>query len=118
MPAASSRARVLGTVLVAATLIAAIPIYSDAVAGAGLERSLASAPVEETSVEVSARVDQDAYAAADARVGEALERSLGSTTADVYRGGRSSSLSLLGKPEGTLTAFSFLEGIERHAELL
>ncbi|MGH3007585.1 MAG: hypothetical protein ACRDOS_17060, partial [Gaiellaceae bacterium] len=42
------------TVLVAAALIAAIPIYSDAVAGAGLERSLASAPVEETSVEVSA----------------------------------------------------------------
>jgi FtsX-like permease family len=106
------------TVLVAATLIAAIPIYSDAVAGAGLERSLASAPVEETSVEVSTRVDQQAYAAADARVGEALERSLGPTTADVYRGGRSSSFSLLGRPEDTLTVFSFLEGVERHTELV
>ncbi|MGH3031198.1 MAG: FtsX-like permease family protein, partial [Gaiellaceae bacterium] len=106
------------TVLVAATLIAAIPIYSDAVAGAGLERSLASAPVEETSVEVSARVDQDAYAAADARVGEALGSALGPTTADVYRGGRSSSFTLLDRPEDTLTVFSFLEGIERHTELV
>lgn len=106
------------TVLVAAALIAAIPIYSDAVAGAGLERSLASAPVEETSVEVSARVEQEAYAAADARVGKALEGAFGSTTADVYRSGRSASFSLLGRPEDTLTVFSFLEGVERHTELV
>ena len=106
------------TVLVAAALIAAIPVYSDAVAGAGLERSLASAPVEQTSVEISARVEQDAYAAADARVEETLEGALGPTEADVYRGGRSSSFSLLGRPEDTLTVFSFLEGVERHTELV
>lgn len=106
------------TVLVAAALIAAIPIYSDAVAAAGLERSLAGSPVEETSVEVSTRVDRDGYAAAETLVGRALERTFAPTGADVHRSGRSPSFSLLGRPEDSLTAFSFLDGIERHAELV
>jgi hypothetical protein len=106
------------TILVAATLIAAIPIYSDAVAGAGLERSLASAPVEDTSVEVSTHVEGDGYAAADARVRRALDETLEPSGAGFYPGGRSASFSLLGRGEGSLAVFGFLEGIERHAELV
>jgi hypothetical protein len=106
------------TVLVAATLIAAIPIYSDAVAGAGLERSLSSAPVEETSVEVSAHVAAEEYAAVDARVAGALEQTFAASGADVHRGGRSSSFSLRGRGASALTVFGFLDGIERHAELV
>ncbi|HEX2045306.1 MAG TPA: ABC transporter permease [Gaiellaceae bacterium] len=106
------------TVLVAATLVAAIPIYSDAVAEAGLERALASAPVEETTVEISAHVPAEDYAAADARVTGALGRTFAASGADLHRGGRSSSFTLLGRGAGALTVFGFLEGIERHADLV
>jgi hypothetical protein len=43
------------TVLLAATLLAAGPIYSESVALSGLRRALADAPVQHRGLEVSAR---------------------------------------------------------------
>jgi hypothetical protein len=106
------------TVLVAATLIAAIPIYSEAVALSGLERSLESAPVTETSVEVSGFVAEDDYASVDRRVTSAVRRAVEPTGADVFRGGRSESFALPAYPDGSLAVFGFLDGIERQAQLL
>jgi hypothetical protein len=105
------------TVLVAATLIAAIPIYSDAVALSGLARSLDAAPVTESSIEVSEFVDREGYAAADRAVTREVGRALETTGADVYRGGRSESFALPASGEGALAVFAFAEGIERHATL-
>ncbi len=106
------------TVLVAATLIAAIPIYSDAVALSGLERSLDAAPVADRSVEVAAHLDRERYAAADKAVTRAVEGSFEATGAEVYRGGRSESFALRSAGEGALAVFGLAEDIEGHARLL
>jgi hypothetical protein len=44
------------TVLLAAALLAAGPIYSEAVALSGLERTLADAPARDSGLEVSGRI--------------------------------------------------------------
>jgi FtsX-like permease family len=105
------------TVLVAATLIAAIPIYSEAVARSGLERSLEQAPVTATSLEVSGYVDAADYAAADRDVTRAVERALEPTGGEIFRSGRSDSFALPSFPEGSLALVGFFEGIEEHARL-
>ena len=49
------------TILLATTLLAAGPIYADAVTLSSAQRTLADAELEEANVEISLRIQLDAY---------------------------------------------------------
>ncbi|MGZ8563463.1 MAG: FtsX-like permease family protein, partial [Candidatus Limnocylindria bacterium] len=108
-------------VLLAATLLAAGPIYSNAVSLAGLHRVLHDAPIADANVEVTARVDPaEAPASLDQIIAQLHALARG-TTVDVVASGRTDSYTLPGQdPEHVhdLVIFGFLEGIEEHATLL
>ena len=63
------------TCVLATTLLAAGPIYANAVSVAGLHRVLADAPVEQANVQASLRVIPAEVAAADVAVTGAIEAS-------------------------------------------
>jgi hypothetical protein len=108
------------TVLLAAALLAAGPIYSEAVALSGLERTLEDAPARDSGLEVSGRIPL-----ADASVtGDRVERGVRDVLGDdvaVYRSGMSDSYSVPegdGRPADALAVFGFYEGLEEHAALV
>jgi hypothetical protein len=96
-------ASVFVSVLLAATLVAAAPIYADAAARGGLAARLADAPVTEAGVEVATRVDADDYAAVDERV----RAELADVSGTVRRAAESDPLVLRGE---TRTLLAFVEG--------
>ena len=107
--------------LLAASLLAAGPMYAGAVAIAGLQRVMTDAPVSEANVEVSMRLDPEAAAAADRVVAPELERALGDVGGTILRAGRSDSFGLPGPASGPRTDLievGFADGIEDHATLV
>ena len=84
------------TLLLAAALLAAGPIYSEAVALSGLERTLEDAPARDSGLEVSGRIPLEDASSADDRVASGIHRVLGDGVA-VYRSGTSDSYAV---PEG------------------
>ena len=108
------------TVLLAATLLAAGPIYSESVALSGLRRTLGDAAVQDRGLEVSARVTADRYSAANRKADERIWQALGTGT-PVYRSAMSDSYALPnteGGPRRALAVFAFYEGIQDHAALV
>lgn len=106
----------LATVVVlwtSATLLAAAPMYGQAVATAGVRDSFATAPLRERAVELAAPVSAQTLDVFTAAVDQALT----GLDADVARSLISESFGLDGR-EGELTVFAAYEGIERHASLL
>ena len=61
------------TILLATTLLASGPVYSEAVALSGLRRTLEDAPVREVTVAVQGRLPAAERAAADESVTSTLE---------------------------------------------
>ena len=109
----------LVTVLLAMTLLAAGPIYSESIALSGLRRAPADAPAQERSVEVSARISADEYRAASTRAVQAIASTLDGSS--VLRSGLSDSFTLppgRARSENKLAVFAFYEGIGAHARLL
>ena len=107
--------------VLAASLLAAGPMYAGAVSIAGLQRVLVDSPVPEANIEVSMRLDPDQAEAADRVVTPELERALGEVGGTVLRLGRSDSFGLPGPPSGPRTdlfELGFAEGIEGHATLV
>jgi FtsX-like permease family protein len=108
------------TVLLAAALLAAAPIYSEAVALSGLQRTLADAPARDSGLEVSGRMPlADASSKGD-RAEFGIRRVLGEDVA-VYRAGTSDSFTVPsgdGRPEGALAVFGFYDGLKDHATLV
>ena len=108
--------------LLAASLLAAGPMYAGAVAIAGLQRVMTDAPVAEANVEVSMRLDPEAAGAADRVVTPELERALGDVGGTILRSGRSDSFGRRPFPETgprtELVELGFAEGIEDHATLV
>jgi hypothetical protein len=107
------------TVLLAITLLAAGPVYSESVALSGLRRALADAPAQERGVEVSARISADEYRAASRRAVQTIASTLGGSS--VLRSGLSDSFTLppgRARSENKLAVFAFYEGIGAHARLL
>lgn len=108
-------------VLLAATLLAAGPIYSSAVSLAGLHRVLDDADVSDSNIEVTARLAPADAAAALERVTAELRRSLSQVGVDVVEAARSDSFALQNQaPEDVhdLTLLGFLSGVEDHASLV
>jgi FtsX-like permease family protein len=108
------------TVLLAAALLAAGPIYSEAVALSGLERTLEDAPARDSGLEVSGRIPLEDASSTDDRVERGIRRVLGEGVA-VYRSGVSDSYSVPereGRPADSLAVFGFYDGLEEHASLV
>jgi FtsX-like permease family len=107
------------TVLLAAALLAAGPIYSEAVALSGLERTLEDAPARDSGLQVFGRIPLDDESATGDRVVRAIREVLGEETA-VYRSGTSDSYAVPeggGRPADALAVFGFYDGLEEHATL-
>jgi hypothetical protein len=107
------------TVLLAAALLAAGPIYSEAVALSGLERTLEDAPARDSGLEVSGRIPLDEGSATGQRVERGIRGVLGDDVA-VYRSGISDSYAVPeggGRPADALAVFAFYDGLEEHATL-
>lgn len=109
------------TVLLAAALLAAGPIYSDAVALSGLERTLADAPARDSGLEVSGRIPLDEASGTGSRVEQGIRDVLGGEDVSVFRSGMSDSYSLPGTVGGNpkaLAVFGFYDGLPEHATLV
>ncbi len=107
--------------ILAASLLAAGPMYAGAVSIAGLHRVLGTAPVAEGNVEVAVRLDPEVAEAADRVVTPELERALGDVGGSVLRVGRSDTFDLPGRPAAErtdLVELGFAERIEDHATLV
>ncbi|MGZ9160304.1 MAG: FtsX-like permease family protein [Candidatus Limnocylindrales bacterium] len=107
--------------VLAATLLAAGPMYAGAVSIAGLHRVLADAPVEEANIAAAYRVAPDRADAVDAAITQELGRALGAVGGRVIRVGRSDTFELPGQPVGPLTdlvEIGFAEGIESQATMV
>jgi ABC-type lipoprotein release transport system permease subunit len=107
--------------LLAATLLAAGPIYASAVSLAGLHRVLAEAPVEAANVQASARVQTDAAAEVSQAVVGELARVSGPLRGSVVRLGRSDTFALPGQPADEvrdLTVLGFMTELDQHASLV
>jgi FtsX-like permease family protein len=109
------------TVLLAAMLLAAGPIYANAVALSGLERTLADAPARDSGLQVSARLPLEDYGQTSARVERDVRVVFGTATVAVYRSAFSDSYSIPddeGRPADALALFAFYEGLAEHATLV
>jgi len=107
--------------LLAATLLAAGPIYSNAVAQAGLHRVLETAPVADANIEVVARVPPSDAAAASETVSGILRQAVGEPGLDIAVGGRSDTFSLPGQGEDEirdLVTLGFAEDAEAHVSIV
>jgi hypothetical protein len=108
------------TVLLAAALLAAGPIYSEAVALSGLERTLQDAPARDSGLEVSGRIPLADASARGARVAGGIHDVLGGDAA-VHRSGMSDSYAVPeggGRPADALAVFGFYDDLEEHATLV
>src|SRR5215207_2352048 len=86
------------TVLLATVLLAAGPIYANAVASAGLERTLADAPARDSGLQVSVRIPLGSYGETSSRVERAVRTVFAEGGASVYRSAVSDSFALPDTP--------------------
>jgi hypothetical protein len=109
------------TILLAATILAAGPIYANAVAASGLERTLADAPARDSGLQVSARIPLDDLDRTSARVERTLKDAFGDASAPVYRSAVSDSYELpaaRGREQGSLAVFAFYDDLPANADLV
>ncbi|HET9507898.1 MAG TPA: FtsX-like permease family protein [Gaiellaceae bacterium] len=102
-----------GAVLLAATLLAAGPMYAGAAAQAGLERKLADADAQRAGLDVTSRAEPAGYPGASGRIVDELRRTLPGDAA-IHRIGESDSVADEG---GRRFVLAFVEGIDAHATL-
>lgn len=106
--------------LLAATLLAAGPIYSAAVSEAGMRRVLQSAPSTAANIEVAARIPPGEAPAVDQQMRELVGRTVGVTGARIDAGGTSEAFALPGQRAGAvrdLVQLGFKDGLDQHATL-
>jgi hypothetical protein len=106
------------TVVLATALLAAVPIYGDAVTLSGLRSELAQAPAEQAGVRIvgAPAADEDATAL-DRTVTAVAESTFAATGVRVFRSGESGSFGARGHGERSF-AIGFREGVAAHARLL
>ncbi len=110
------------TMLLATSLLAAAPIYSRTVAGAGLRQELRDAPVTVANVQVSLSVPGSRFDQADNQVLQALGPIIDLTHGNGTRAGFSSSFGFPGDTPSNgpqpLAVFGFFDRMAEHATLL
>jgi FtsX-like permease family len=109
------------TCLLAASLLAAGPIYAEAVSLAGLHRVLADAPVDEANVQLVLRTTPADADATDRVVDDQLRAAMADVEGPIERFARSDSFSLPVSPSGPqtdLVELAAADGLEAHATLV
>lgn len=110
------------TVLISTTLLAAGPIYADAVALSGVHRTLADSPISEVNLQVTVRTTAARFPEHDQLVRNEVGRTVNATGAQVYRRGMSDSYALpFQEDEETvrnLAVFSFFDAFDEHVRLV
>jgi hypothetical protein len=106
-------AAALITILLATTLLAAGPIYADAVALSSLRRSLADAPIPEANVAISLLTPSEGYAANSEIVAEIVPETFGLTGGTIWQRVVSGSYELPGQFRADLTDLGVFESIDR-----
>ena len=105
----------------AAALMAAGPMYAEAVSISGLHRVLADAPAADANIGVSLRTEPESWPAVDEVVSRDLQRALGAPGGTIQRYGRSDTFEFPGPATGPLLDLievGFAEGLEDHALLV
>jgi hypothetical protein len=101
-------------VLLAASLVSAIPIYANAVAQSSLRERLERAPTTEGSLQATVPVVAGVDPALDRLVQGTVRDVFGSTGVMIYRSAESEPFSVRGR----IAVFGFLDGLDRNARLL
>ena len=108
-------AAAFSVVLFGATLVAAIPIYVNAVGQSGLRERLERAPVTEANLEATAPASGGEEAAVDSQVTKLTQAALAPVGgAPVDRSGESEPFDAAGR----VVVFAFFDGIRDHASLV
>lgn len=114
-------AAVSSAILLAVTLMAAGPIYIDAVTLSSLRRTLADSPPTAANVTITTRVEPSSLEDADALVVDRLGRALGRPGAAIFRRGTSPSFEfdgVSGAHADEITVFRWFTGMEDRADLV
>jgi len=109
------------TVVLATTLLAAGPIYSDSVTLGALRRTLESAPADEANIEISVRVRPDAVSVANDVVGPQIARAFAAVEHDVHESASAEAYTLPDQVDdgvADIAVFQYFEGVEDHASLI
>ncbi len=109
------------TVVLATTLLAAGPIYSDSVTLGALRRTLESAPADEANIEISVRVRPDAVSVASDVVGPQIARAFAAVEHDVHESATAEAYTLPDQVDdgvADIAVFQYFEGVEDHASLI
>lgn len=109
------------TVVIATVLMAAGPIYADAVLVSGAQRSMRDAPVTEANLEVTVRLAPERFVEYDQIVLAATREAFSLTGGTVLRHVVSESFELPTQPSTGVTdiaTFEHLQAIEDHASLI
>lgn len=109
------------TIILAIALLAAGPIYADAVASSSLQRTLADSAVTDSNLTVRVTVFPDVYGQADSTVGSTVARATETTGAEIFAHIEGEAYQL--GPAGSsappdLASFQYFEGIEDRATLV
>ena len=109
------------TILLATTLLAAGPIYADAVTLSSAQRTLADAEVQEANVEISLRIQPDAYVANNELVTADVPQTFGLTGGTLWQRVVSGPYELPSQPLDEfidVAVFQARRQIEDHASLI
>ncbi|MFN8512727.1 MAG: hypothetical protein U0841_09100 [Chloroflexia bacterium] len=109
------------TILLATTLLAAGPLYTESVTLAGLRHTLHDAPVNESNFALAVSLLARNYPATDRAVTARVTEAFGPAGGTIARSGRSESFAYPGQPANDirdLAVFAFFEGIAQHATLV
>jgi hypothetical protein len=106
------------TVVLATALLAAVPIYGDAVTLSGLRSELAQAPADEAGVRIvgAPAADEDEVAL-DRTVTEVARATFAATGVRIYRGGESGAFGARRHRDRSFS-IGFRDGLARHAQLV
>lgn len=107
-------------VLFATTLLAAGPIYADAVSVSGLRRTLHDAPPTSANVELSTFAQNSDYGALDQQVTRVASETFAATGGTIMRSARSESYALPGQAPDAVTnlmVFGYYQQLDQHAKL-
>ena len=109
------------TITLATILLAAGPIYADAVTIAALQRSIGDAPISQSTIEATIRVFPEVYETVDGVVRATVNDSLDATGADVFAHLEAESFGFEDRPtSGRLTelaSFHYFEDLANRATL-
>ena len=109
------------TILLATVLLAAGPIYADAVTISALQQTLSDAPVSESNLSIEASVFPQHYPTADEAVRSTVADSLAATGADLFIYIEADAYGLTDQPSAAtddIVSFQHFEGIEERATLV